>query len=85
MTTLGDAPITDEYRELMNKLAEGLDHIFNGDEDPKKTGFVLIVFPFGTDARRCNYISNADRADVVTMLREQLARFEGMPDVTGRA
>lgn len=33
----------------------------------------------------CNYISNAVRDDVVVLLKEQLARFEGSPDVTGHA
>jgi hypothetical protein len=35
--------------------------------------------------QRCNYISNGRREDVVVLLKEQLARFEGSPDVTGRA
>ena len=31
------------------------------------------------------YISNANRGDVVIMLKEQLKRFEGQPDLTGHA
>jgi len=30
-------------------------------------------------------MSNADRADVVIMLKEQIARFEGQPEQTGTA
>lgn len=38
------------------------------------------------DGGRCNYISNgADRRDIVSLLREQAARFEGSPDITGRS
>ena len=87
---LGDAPIQPEYIETMNKVAAGLDKIFNGDDRPRKTGFVLMVFPFtnagtGTDGR-CNYISNgADRKDIVVLMKEMIARFEGQPDIKGRA
>jgi hypothetical protein len=47
-----------------------------------------MVFPFSADAdgaHRCNYISNASREDVVVLLKEQLARFEGQPEIEGRA
>lgn len=85
---LGDAPIQEEYRELMQFLAKTLDEAFNGTDrsNPRETGFVLLVFPFGEKEGRCNYISNgADRRDVVTLMREQIARFQGSPDQTGRA
>lgn len=89
---LGDAPIEPAFRELMNGLAAGLDEIFNGDKTgaDRTTGFVLLVFPF-TNAEgekyegRANYISNARRADIVVLLKEQLARFEGQPDMRGTA
>jgi hypothetical protein len=84
--TLGDAPIEEAYRVEMNRLAELVDKFFNGDLRGKKrkVGFVLMVFNFG-DSGRANYISNADRADVVTLLKEQLARFEGQPEIKGSA
>jgi len=84
---LGDAPIEPKLREMMNALARGLDGILNGEDSnkPKQTGFVLMVFPFEGHEGRCNYISNANRRDIVTMLKEQLKRFEGQPDMTGRA
>lgn len=82
---LGDAPIEKVYREKMNALANFLDHEFNGNKKPKTTGFVMLVFPFEGHEGRCNYISNATRADVVTLLKEQLARFEGQPEVSGHA
>jgi hypothetical protein len=88
MQQLGDAPIEDKHRENMNRLARLLDEYFNGDKvgQDREVGFVLLVFPFGDRSGRCNYISNgADRRDIVTMMREQIARFEGQPDMEGRA
>ena len=85
---IGDAPIETAYRAKMNALAEGLDEILNdGIKGPnRETGFVLLVFPFGAKDGRCNYISNgADRRDIVVMLKEQIARFEGQPEISGRA
>ncbi len=86
--TLGDAPIEAKRREQMNAIAHALDEIFNGPAKgaERKTGFVLLVFPFGNEDGRCNYISNgADRRDIVTMFKEQIKRFEGQPELTGRA
>jgi len=83
--TLGDAPIEDKQRDVMNAVAEGLDKVFNGD-GKKETGFVLLVFPYDGHEGRANYISNgADRADVVTLMKEQIARFEGQPELSGSA
>jgi hypothetical protein len=83
---LGDAPIEDRFREQMNGVARGLDEVFNGKlrGDKRKVGFVLLVFPFGDDTGRCNYISNgAARADIVTMMKEQIKRFEGQAEASG--
>jgi hypothetical protein len=85
---IGDAPIEPKYVEMMNAVAHGLDEFFNGGAKgaDRKTGFVLLVFPFGEDGGRCNYISNgADRSDIVTMLKEQVKRFEGQPEKKGNA
>jgi hypothetical protein len=83
---LGDAPIEAAYREKMTALARAIDGLFNGDVTgpARETGFVLLVFPFGEKEGRCNYISNgADRRDIVTMLKEQIKRFEGQPEAEG--
>lgn len=86
---LGDAPIEEKHHDAMNKIARTLDQIFNGDTKgaDRETGFVLLVFPFGEEGKgRCNFISNgADRRDVVTLMREMIARFEGQPEMSGRA
>jgi TolB-like protein len=85
--TLGDAPVQPELMQIMNSLAHGIDEILNGQKRPKQTGFVLMVFPFEEvqGEGRCNYISNAQRDDIVVMLKEQIKRFEGQPDITGHA
>jgi hypothetical protein len=86
--SLGDAPIEAAYREKMTAIAQSLDEVFNGQVGGpgRKTGFILLVFPFGETEGRCNYISNgANRKDVVTMLKEQIRRFEGQPDIKGHA
>lgn len=84
--TLGDAPVQPEYVEQMNHLARFIDQKFNGLNKGKgrKTGFVLLVFPFGSDAGRCNFISNgADRADLAVLFKEMAARMAGMPESKG--
>ena len=76
---LGDGPIEPEYVEKMNILARALDLDFNGGARgrDRKTGFILLVFPYGESEGRCNYISNgADRRDIIKLLREQANRFE---------
>jgi hypothetical protein len=81
--TIGDGPIEARYKQVMQALGTGIDKILNGkanSPDPKN-GFVLLVFPFDDHGGRCNYISNARRKDIVLMLKEQIKRFEGQPDV----
>lgn len=75
------------YREKMNQLARSLDTAFNGDKRgaDRENGFVLLVFPFGADeGARTNYISNANRRDIIVALKEIVARFEGQPEAKGR-
>lgn len=83
---LGDGPIQAKYRDMMNRVARLLDRFFNGFDEgaARKTGFILLVFPYGEAEGRCNYISNgARREDVIVMLKEQIARFEGQPEMKG--
>lgn len=86
---IGDAPIQPELIQVMNVLARALDEVLNGKpplppmDYKKKWGFVLMCFPFDNFDGRCNYISNSDRADIKVLLKEQLARFEGMPETKG--
>lgn len=86
---LGDAPIQQRFRKQMNAVASVLDETFNGEARGKNkgVGFVLLVFPYGeVDQARCNFISNgADRKDIVVLMKEMIARFEGQPEINGRA
>jgi hypothetical protein len=85
---LGDAPIEQQYVDTINAVARAIDETFNGElkGDARKTGFVLMVFPFGDKSGRCNYLSNgANRDDVVVLMKEMIARFEGQPEMKGRA
>lgn len=85
---LGDAPIEAAYIEKMNVIAMVLDEMFNGETkgNDRETGFALLVFPFGKKEGRCNFISNgADRSDIVTLFKEMIRRFEGQPEVKGKA
>lgn len=83
---LGDAPVEQEYHDKMVAIVQVLDEYFNEGKkgDDRQTGFVIMVFPFGDTEGRCNYMSNgADRKDVVTLMKEMIARFEGQPEITG--
>lgn len=86
---LGDAPISPEYAENMKALGRGIDAVLNGPAEgaARQHGFILMVFPYGDkDGARCNYLSNgADRRDVVAMMKEMIARFEGQPEISGSA
>jgi hypothetical protein len=75
---LGDAPVEDQYKGFMNGLASGIDQILNGNDkgSDRRTGFVLMIFPFGTEPGRCNYVSNAQRGDIIKLLKEQVKHFE---------
>ena len=69
-------PIEPRYKAEMNAIAELLDDALNGDQPYRETGFVLLMFDFGVD-KRMNYISNAERADIISALKELVANFEG--------
>jgi hypothetical protein len=86
-TQLGDKPIEPAFKDRMNAVAHALDHMFNSGNKGKerKTGFVLMIFPFCADKavaqdhqkeHRCNYISNAERSTVIELLKEQIKYFE---------
>jgi hypothetical protein len=74
-------PIQAQYRARMNRLAKQIDEGLNGKHRPgqaRKLGFILLTAEFGKiDGGRVNYISNGERADMISMLREYLARVEG--------
>lgn len=74
-------PIPPEFHAQMNALAGALDDMFNPPlpgipgRGPRKVGFFLTCFEFNKHGR-FNYISNAEKLDVKTMLKDIVARIE---------
>jgi hypothetical protein len=86
--TLGDGPIQNDYRDKMNAVMATLDQFMNGEAkgQDREVGIVVLMFPFGANDGRCNFISNgAERQDLVTLFKEMIARFEGQPEMRGNA
>jgi hypothetical protein len=81
---LGDGPIDPALHASMNKIGRVMGNVFK-NLGHGQWGFCLMVFPFTNFDGRCNYISNAKREDVLILLKEQVRRFEGAPDVEGHA
>lgn len=76
------------YAEKMKAVARTIDEFFNGKKKgaERTVGFCLLVFPFGGEpGQRVNYMSNADRRDMVVAIKELLARFEGFDPEEGHA
>lgn len=74
---LGDMPVEEQFVVQMQAIAQTLDEFLNPDlnAEQRKNGFILMVFPFGDQSGRANYISNARREDVAKLLAEQAKRF----------
>jgi len=80
-------PIDEQYRILMNAICHHLDHAFNGDAKgaARQVGFVLLVFPFGDEEIKVNYISNGcDREEIAKALRKVATRFEPQEEWPGQ-
>jgi hypothetical protein len=60
-----------QHRKFMNDVASVMANIF------KSYGFAIFVFPCNGDRGRMNYISNAEREDMVAALKEFIANSEG--------
>lgn len=78
---MSHGPIQKRYHKTMNRIAKAIDEAFNGKRKPGKkptVGFILLTAEFGKmEGGRVNYISNGERADMIAMMREYLARVEG--------
>lgn len=82
----GHGPIQPELQETMAAVASAVDEIFNGPAKgaDKQVAFVLLTAKFGQiDGGRVNYISNGEREDIIAMMKETIARFEGRVIETG--
>lgn len=69
------------HQDAMQTAAHALNRFFNGDVSLKdrKTGFVLLTFGFDAPGI-ANYVSNAERSDMITAMRECADRLEKKQD-----
>lgn len=65
-------PMDEEIRRVANDIGARI-----GSALPPNYGFALLIFGTGESEGRMNYISNADRDEMVAALKELIARFEG--------
>lgn len=61
---------------LAQRIKEVLDFEFG-----LEMGFALFVFGFGEDCHDSHYISNAQRKDMIKMIRETAERLENNDDM----
>lgn len=60
----------DDLETLVGKIARALQEALNSDEETQhKVGFCLLMFDFGVEGS-FSYAANANRADVVRLLKE---------------
>ncbi len=86
--SIGNLPVEERRKVAFAEIGRHLDGVFNAgaEGEDRKTGFILMVFPFHGHEGRCNYMSNgANRADVINLLKEQLAYFEGQAEIVSKA
>ena len=63
----------------LHALGKAIDEILNGPKDApdrRNMGYALLMFRMG-EPGRMNYISNAQREDMIVALKELVANFEG--------
>lgn len=60
--------------EFLNELAKTLDEVLE-ESLGKRLGFAMIIFEFGAPGI-ANYISNAERDDMIEALKGTVERFE---------
>lgn len=69
---MSHGPIDEAVRLKMTAIGNVI-----GDALPKEYGFTLLVFPINEHPGNMNYISSAQRADMLAALKELIANFEG--------
>lgn len=88
---IGDGPVQLEFESKMAAIIQTVDEFLNeGKIGPnREIGVVLLTFRLTDNPGpedRCNFMSNGvDRADIVALFKEMIARFEGQPRVEGHA
>lgn len=67
-----------DTRKIMNDIGDSVKKKL-----PDGFGFFVLVFPFNDDEARANYVSNANREDVVRVMEETVMRFKYKEDWLG--
>lgn len=73
-------PIDEAYRAMLQGIARDLDQMLNNGAKPENrtVAFTLLLFDFDKPlGGRVNYISNAKRDEMLTAMKEFIARSEG--------
>ena len=71
-----EGPIEENMRKVMNDIGRLIGGAIKQSGD--NYGFTLLVFKFGQgDDHIVNYISNANREDMLATMKEFIARAEG--------
>lgn len=68
-----------EFENDLHNIAKTLDIVFE-ERWGKRIGFALILFEFNKPGK-ANYLSNADRADVIESLKEGIKMLESNQDL----
>tara|TARA_R110000744_G_scaffold63234_2_gene130091 strand:+ start:1269 stop:1757 length:489 start_codon:yes stop_codon:yes gene_type:complete len=79
----GTEPLERQFQDIMMGMANHCDAALNpGQEGPaRKVGFVLLVFPFGQEDGKVNYLTNgADRAEIIRLMQAQVDGFKDGSD-----
>ena len=77
-----DQTAPERLQDFLSSIAAALDQILNGkevlkDKTLRKTGFILMIYPYGSIDDRCNFITNgATRTEIIARLKTQIQTFE---------
>jgi len=74
-----DTELEDKYKHPMYVFAKSFEQFIKETWPELDSGFLVAMFDIG-DKGRFNYASNCNRDDIIVLLKEMLARFEGMPE-----
>jgi hypothetical protein len=70
-----------EREDLLNALAATLDKTLPTIYNIERVGFVLLTFSFDIESKSGDYVSNANRSDIIKALREVADRLENKEDI----
>ncbi len=81
-------PIPEEFLRKMRAICAGVDEVFNGPPTPGRkpvVAFAILTAHFDDiEDGQVNYMANCDRASMLALMREYLARAEGRYAKEGR-